>query len=136
PRFITQLTGISEHMLREAPIFPEVARSLMELTRDRLMVAHNIRYDMTALEHEFARTGLVLERNTLCTEKLSRALVPNLSHYNLGRLCRYFGIPFEGRHRALNDARAALQLFLRLRNEFGDERLRNMSAIWPAQKRA
>ncbi len=136
PRFITQLTGISEPMLREAPIFPEVARSLMELTRDRLMVAHNIRYDMTALEHEFARTGLVLERNTLCTEKLSRALVPNLSHYNLGSLCRYFGIPFEGRHRALNDARAALQLFLRLRTEFGDERLRNMSAIWPAQKRA
>jgi DNA polymerase-3 subunit epsilon len=123
-------------MLTDAPIFPDVARSLMELTRDRLMVAHNIRYDMTALEHEFARTGLVLERNTLCTEKLSRLLVPNLTHYNLGGLCRYFGIPFQGHHRALNDARAALNLFLRLRAEFGEDRLRDKALFWPAERRA
>jgi DNA polymerase-3 subunit epsilon len=108
----------------------------MDLTRDRLMVAHNIRYDMTALEHEFARTGLVFHRNTLCTERLSRQLVPNLTHYNLGSLCRYFGIPFEGRHRALNDARATLQLFLRLRAEFGEDRLRTAASWWPREQRA
>lgn len=136
PGFIQRLTGIHERMLVGAPIFQEVARSLMQLTHDRLMVAHNIRYDMTALEHEFARTGLVLERNTLCTEKLSRQLVPNLTHYNLGSLCRYFGIPFEGHHRALNDARAALQLFLRLKAEFGEDRLRDTALVWPAERRA
>jgi DNA polymerase-3 subunit epsilon len=135
PPFITRLTGIGEHMLTEAPIFPDVARNLMDLTKDRLMVAHNIRFDMTALEHEFARTGLVFHRNTLCTERLSRQLVPDLSHYNLGSLCRHFGIPFEGRHRALNDARAALQLFLKLRAEFGEERLRAASHWWPKEAR-
>jgi len=136
PAFIRRLTGIEERMLVDAPIFPEVAKNLMELTRDRLMVAHNIRYDMTSLEHEFARTGLVLQRDTLCTEKLSRQLVPDLTHYNLGSLCRYFGIPFEGHHRALNDARAALRLFLHLRAEFGDERIRNAALLWPAERRA
>jgi DNA polymerase-3 subunit epsilon len=136
PPFIARLTGIREPMLREAPLFSGVARSLMDLTRDRLMVAHNIRYDMTALEHEFARTGLVFHRNTLCTERLSRQLVPNLTHYNLGSLCRYFGIPFEGRHRALNDARATLQLFLRLRAEFGEDRLRTAASWWPREQRA
>jgi DNA polymerase III subunit epsilon len=93
PPFIRRLTGIDESMMEGAPTFPEVARSLATITQNRIVVAHNVRYDVTALEHEFARTGLSFERATLCTEKLARQLVPQLSHYNLGSLCRYFGIP-------------------------------------------
>lgn len=123
PPFIRRLTGIDESMMEGAPIFPEVARSLATITQNRIVVAHNVRYDITALEHEFARTGLTFDRATLCTEKLSRQLVPQLSHYNLGSLCRYFGIPFIARHRAPDDAAATASLFLRLIDEFGEERI-------------
>ena len=91
---------------------------------------------MTALEHEFARTGLVFDRPTLCTERLARQLVPHLSHYNLGSLCRYFGIEFKAAHRALNDAEATATLFTRLLNEFGEERVLSLVATWPKALRA
>ena len=123
PPFIRKLTGIDDGMLKDAPAFLEVARSLATITEDRILVAHNVRYDLTALEHEFARIGLVFERNALCTEKLSRQLVPDLSHYNLGSLCRYFGIPFMARHRAGSDAEATALLLQRLIDLFGEARV-------------
>ena len=120
PPFIRKLTGIDDRMLKDAPIFLEVARSLATITEDRILVAHNVRYDLTATEHEFARIGLVFERRTLCTEKLSRKLLPHLQHYNLGSLCRYFGIPFIAKHRASSDAEGTAMLLQRLIDVFGE----------------
>ena len=123
PPFVRKLTGIQASMLTDAPIFLEVARSLATITEDRILVAHNARYDMTALEHEFARIGIVFERPTLCTERVSRQLVPNLSHYNLGSLCRYFGVPFIAKHRATSDAEGTALLLKRLIDGFGEDRV-------------
>jgi DNA polymerase III subunit epsilon len=123
PRFIRRLTGIVPDMLEGAPGFTEVARALATLTQDRIVVAHNARFDMTALEHEFARTGLSFRRSTLCTERLARQLVPGLPHYNLGSLCRYFGITHTASHRAGSDAAATAALFLRLVQEQGEDRV-------------
>jgi DNA polymerase III subunit epsilon len=123
PPFIRRLTGMDDAMLQDAPVFAEVARSLSTITQDRIIVAHNVRYDITALEYEFARTGLCFVRSTLCTEKLCRQLLPGLTHYNLGSLCRYFGIPFTAWHRATPDAQATAALFFRLQQEFGEDRL-------------
>ncbi|HNR53722.1 MAG TPA: 3'-5' exonuclease [Flavobacteriales bacterium] len=136
PGFIRRLTGIEPDMLKEAPCFPEVVRTLGTLTQDRIVVAHNVRFDMTALMHEFARTGLVFDRPTLCTERLSRLLVPHLPHYNLGSLCRYFGIEFLAAHRALNDAEATASLFTRLLTEFGEERVLGCVVGPPRLRRA
>lgn len=136
PGFIRRLTGIDPHMLEEAPRFIDVVRTLETLTQDRIVVAHNVRFDMTALEHEFARTGLVFDRPTLCTERLARQLTPHLPHYNLGSLCRYFGIEFRAAHRALSDAEATAGLFSRLLDEFGEERIMAAVTSWPKALRA
>lgn len=136
PSFIRRLTGIDGRMLADAPHFVDVVRTLETLTEGRIIVAHNVRFDMTALEHEFARTGLVFDRPTLCTERLARQLVPHLSHYNLGSLCRYFGIEFRAAHRALSDAEATAALFTRLLNEFGEDRILAGVSSWPKALRA
>lgn len=136
PGFIRKLTGIERHMLLDAPLFLDVARTLEILTEGRIIVAHNARFDMTALEHEFARTGCVFDRPVLCTERLSRRLVPHLPHYNLGSLCRYFGIEFQAAHRALADAAATAALFTRLLDEFGPEHILGMVAVRPSAMRA
>jgi DNA polymerase-3 subunit epsilon len=136
PNFIRRLTGIDNSMLHEAPSFTEVVRTLGTLTQDRIVVAHNVRFDMTALEHEFARTGLVFDRPTLCTERLTRRLVPHLPHYNLGSLCRYFGIPFAAAHRALSDAEATAALLARLIQDHGEERILEGVVSWPKALRA
>lgn len=121
PWFTRKLTGIDDRLLRGAPAFHEVVRSIETLTQDRIVVAHNVRFDMTALAHEFARTGLVFERSTLCTERLGRRLVPHLEHYNLGSLCRYFGIHFPKAHRAMADAEATAQLLGRYIDAYGHQ---------------
>lgn len=129
PVFIQRLTGIRPAMLHDAPTFVDVARRLRSSTHQRTMVAHNVRFDMTAIQHELARTGLSYHPDTLCTERLSRQLHPNLPHYNLGSLCRYFGITQGHKHRAAHDAQATLELLLRLIAEHGQERV--MQAVVP-----
>lgn len=136
PPFIRKLTGIGTDLLREAPVFVEVVRTLETLTQDRIVVAHNVRFDMTALEHEFARTGLVFDRPTLCTERLARRLMPQLPRYNLGSLCRHFGVPFAAAHRALLDAEATAALLLKLVDAFGEDRVLEGVAPWSHALRA
>ncbi|MEZ4755450.1 MAG: 3'-5' exonuclease [Flavobacteriales bacterium] len=131
PPFIRRLTGITDGMVASAPRFHEVVRTLETLTQDRIVVAHNVRFDMTALEHEFARTGLVFDRDTVCTERLARRLLPDLEHYNLGALCRYLGIPFAAAHRAGADAEATARLFTRLLDEFGSASVHEQLVSWP-----
>lgn len=131
PPFIRRLTGISDGLLAEAPRFHEVVRTLETLTQDRIVVAHNVRFDMTALEHEFARTGLVFDRHTLCTERLARRLVPSLTHYNLVSLCRHLGIPFTRAHRAMSDAEATFLLLNLLIQRFGEEAVLDHGTSWP-----
>lgn len=130
PPFIRRLTGIDEASIVGAPTFPMVVGTLQALTRGRIVVAHNVRYDMTALEHEFARTGLVFERRTLCTERTGRRLLPHLGRHNLGSLCHHFGIPFKTRHRAGSDAEATSLLLFRLMDAFGQERVLEGVTAW------
>ena len=129
PRFIQKLTGIEDSMLLGAPTFSGTVRTIETLTQDRIVVAHNVRFDMTALAHEFARTGLVFERSTLCTERLGRRLVHNLDHYNLGSLCRYFGISLVGAHRAMADAEATAELLKKYIAHFGADEV--MASVVP-----
>jgi DNA polymerase-3 subunit epsilon len=136
PPFVRRLTGIQPVALREAPVFVEVVRTLETLTQDRIVVAHNVRFDMTALEHEFARTGMVFERPTLCTERLARRLMPHLPRYNLGSLCRHLGVPFAAAHRALSDAEATATLLMRMVERFGEESVLEGVAPWSHALRA
>lgn len=136
PPFIQRLTGITSKMLEKAPPFAQVAQSLRASTAERIMVAHNVRYDMTALQHELARTGLSYHPATLCTERLARQLIPGLTHYNLGSLCRHLGITRGHEHRAAHDAQATLALLLRLIEDHGRERVLASVIPWSEKQRA
>ena len=136
PPFIGRLTGITAKMIAGAPPFAQVAQSLRGSTADRIMVAHNVRYDMTALQHELARTGLSYHPDTLCTERLSRQLLPNLTHYNLGSLCRHLGITRGHEHRAAHDAQATLALLLKLIEDHGLDRVLATVIPWSEKQRA
>ena len=114
PFFITQLTGITDDMVREAPRFHEVARKVVEMTEGCVFVAHNVRFDYSFLKKEFADLGYNYSRKTLCTVRLSRSLMPGQPSYSLGKLCQNIGIPLNGRHRAAGDAAATAILFGRL----------------------
>jgi len=116
PPFITQLTGITNDMVADAPRFHEVARKVVEMTEGCVFVAHNVRFDYSFLKKEFADLGYNYSRKTLCTVRLSRSLIPGQPSYSLGKLCQNIGIPLNGRHRAAGDAEATAILFGRLLN--------------------
>ena len=114
PVFITTLTGITDYMVKDAPKFYEIAKSIYEITEDCVFVAHNVNFDYNIIAKEFKELGLDFKRKKLCTVRLSRKLLPGKKSYSLGKLCASEGIPLVGRHRARGDAEATTILFERL----------------------
>lgn len=109
--FVVGLTGINNEMLRQAPKFYEVAKRIIEITQDCVLVAHNAKFDYRILRLEYKRLGYSYERNTLCSLELSKKLIPDLPSYSLGKLVKSLGIPITNRHRASGDALATVKLF-------------------------
>jgi DNA polymerase-3 subunit epsilon len=109
--FVVNLTGINSNMLKNAPKFYEVAKRIIEITEDCVIVAHNADFDYRILRTEFKRLGFPYKRKTLCTVSLSKTLIPDQNSYSLGKLARALGIPVSDRHRANGDAMATVKLF-------------------------
>ena len=108
PPFITQLTGITDAMVEDAPKFYEVAARIVEITKDAVFVAHNVSFDYNFIVTEFARLGYVFQRDKFCTLANSRKLIPGHASYSLGNLCADLNIQLIDRHRATGDARATV----------------------------
>ena len=109
--FVVNLTGINSSMLRNAPKFYEVAKRIIEITEDCILVAHNAQFDYRILGMEFRRLGYEYKRRSLCTVELAKDLIPDQPSYSLGKLVRSLGIPVTDRHRASGDALATVKLF-------------------------
>ena len=114
PHFITNLTGITDAMVRTAPKFYEIAKKIAEITKDTIFVAHNVNFDYNIIRDEFKSLGFDFKRKKLCTVRLSRKIIPGLSSYSLGNICSAEGIEIAARHRAKGDAEATVELFRRL----------------------
>ena len=86
--FVVKLTGINNAMLRSAPKFYEIAKRIIEITENCIVVAHNASFDYRILRTEFSRLGYDFVRPTLCTVELSQKLIPGQPSYSLGKLVR------------------------------------------------
>jgi len=115
--FVVGLTGINNEMLRNAPKFYEVAKRIIEITQDCVIVAHNAKFDYRILRTEYRRLGYEFQRKSLCTVELSKKLIPDMPSYSLGKLVKNLGIPITDRHRANGDALATVKLFKLLINK-------------------
>jgi DNA polymerase-3 subunit alpha (Gram-positive type) len=116
PAFITALTGISEEMVKNAPIFSEVVDDFLKFVGDSVLVAHNAGFDMRFLNHEI---GLVygeyrVVNPCLCTVQLSRKLLPQIENHKLKTVAEYYSISLVNHHRASDDARATAEIFINL----------------------
>lgn len=108
PRHVSKIHGITNGMLIGQPLPDAVYPVLRDFIGDALLVAHNARFDLAFLRHEFGRLGLRFNNSSVCTLELARRRLPQLSNHRLETVCRYlFGaLPDDVRcHRALDDAR-------------------------------
>ncbi len=114
PLPIFALTGINNEMVRNAPIFDDIAEKVMQMLSDRIFVAHNVNFDYSFVHHQLSVSGFKWSARKLCTVRATRKIKPGLSSYSLGNLCHSLEIPVENRHRAGGDADATAILFSRL----------------------
>ena len=116
PRFVATLTGISNEMVKGAPVFADVAPKWLDFVSDSVIVAHNAPFDTSFLNHEISRVypGHRMVNPHLCTVRLSRRAMPDLSNHRLETIASHFSIPIASRHRAGSDALATAEIFILL----------------------
>ncbi|PYO11230.1 MAG: hypothetical protein DMD30_00945 [Gemmatimonadetes bacterium] len=121
PPFITQLTNITWDMVKDAPTFDRVAPDVMRVLEGNVFVAHNANFDWRFLTTELSRsTGRQLRGRKLCTVKIARKVLPQLSRRSLDYVARYYGIEIRNRHRAGGDALATAKCLIRLMSDLAD----------------
>lgn len=110
--YVTKLTGIKNDMVADAPVFKDVAQEILELTKGKVFVAHDVDFDYKFLKAELKKVGLSFNEPKVCTLALSKKHLPEAESYSLGKLCESMGIPIpkEVRHRAAGDAVATAKL--------------------------
>jgi DNA polymerase-3 subunit epsilon len=111
PRFIQAMTGITNEMVENAPLFEEIAGKVHTLLNDRIFVAHNVNFDYSFVKASLAAAGFEYNSRKLCTVRLSRKLIPGLPSYSLGKLCHSLGINIINQHRAGGDTDATVKVF-------------------------
>src|SRR2546423_3024465 len=131
PRFVASLTGISNEMVKSAPVFAELAPKWLDFVSDSVLVAHNAPFDTSFLNHEISRVypGHRMVNPHLCTVRLSRRVMPDLANHRLETIASHFSIPIASRHRAGSDALATAQIFLLLLTELHETHgIKNLAA--------
>ncbi len=110
PGFITQLTGISNNMVRNSPFLVDVMADLIAFVGDAPVLGHNVTFDLTFLR----QAGALKQNIEIDTYELAAVLMPTASRYNLSALAQQLGVLLPATHRALDDARATHGVFVEL----------------------
>lgn len=116
PPFVQKLTGITNDMVRKAPLFRELMGEVRERLDGALFIAHNARFDYGFLRNAFRRCGESLHCDVLDTIKLSRRFFPGEARHSLDALIERHGLPSDTRHRALADAELLWQFWRKLQD--------------------
>lgn len=108
--------GINGLIASEAPIFPQISTSLAHLLNDRIIIGHNVKFDIGFICREFSKVESWFMWSGACvdTVRMASSLNLNVENYKLSTLCEYFGINHQNAHSAMGDARATGQLFMKL----------------------
>jgi DNA polymerase-3 subunit epsilon len=116
PGFITSLTGISDSMVYNAPVFANIVKPLLDILAGSIFVAHNVNFDYGFIKKECEMAGHFFKMPKMCTVVESRKAFKGLKSYSLGNLSAHFDLNLTSHHRALADATATAELLLLIQN--------------------
>jgi len=117
---VVQLTGIHDEQLSSAPLLDDVFVELTNLLSDDILLGHSVTFDYSFLKRAAVNRRISFERNGIDTLKIARKYLAELESRSLGYLCRYYGIGHNA-HRALHDAKATVELYRKLVEQFYDK---------------
>lgn len=107
--FITELTGITNEMLADAPSIENVMPLFLDFIRNSIIVGHNVTFDLSFLRNN---TDKELNIDYIDTLRLSRKLYNGMEHHRLSDMAEYLGFPREQMHRSIDDCNTTLNLFI------------------------
>lgn len=120
--FITQFTGITNAMLKDAPPCKDVMWDFADFVEDFDMVAHNASFDRRFLMSELLRIGRESSDEFACSMLASRRMYQDAPNHKLGTLVAYHHLPNDGiSHRALADAEMTAHLWLKILSDIEEE---------------
>ncbi len=112
PRDITELTGINQKMLDEAPRITDVIDKTKEFIGEDIIVGHNVVFDIG-----FIKKFISLDNEFVDTLKLAKIFYPFSQTHSLGHLAKYLGIKIDVEHRALDDAITTAMIILKMNDD-------------------
>ena len=121
PASITSLTHISQQDVENQKTIEEALKELLAFIGDSILVAHNASFDVGFMNAACQKCGYEkLTNPVIDTWPLAQALLPDSKRYNLGSVCRYYGVSYdgEGAHRADYDAEVLSQVLCHMLNQF------------------
>lgn len=134
PAKVTHLTGITDDMVKDAPCEAEALVAFQAFAGNDLLVAHNSSFDMSFVMGRGAAAGLLFPNPVLDTLALSRSLYPDMRRHKLDSLAKKLNVKLEGHHRAVNDAEATAQIYLKMAAEvetrYGKAAVRDLNELF------
>ena len=104
PEEIVKLTGITDEMVADAPLYPEALQAFLSFVGDDMLIAHNANFDIGFIRHFAEQAGFPFGNTYMDTLALSRFLNPELKSHKLDVLAKYFELGQFNHHRACDDA--------------------------------
>ncbi|MBQ9795896.1 MAG: 3'-5' exoribonuclease [Clostridia bacterium] len=114
PREITELTGIDDEMVKDAPTINYVIPDFYKFCDGATIVAHNTAFDMSFIHYISNKLSYNFNHPTMDTLEISRQKLPGLKNYKLGTIVEKLNILLDNAHRAINDATATAKAFIKL----------------------
>jgi len=122
PPFISQLTGIENDDIFDAPKFEDLSQDIKEFIDGSILVGHNLQFDFAFLKSEFEQADILLPKmEQVCTLKLSRRLFPKLKSKALGNMAKHLRVRHKNVHRALGDATVTAKILIKLITKLKEE---------------
>lgn len=115
PFFITNLTGITDEDVYNAPFFDDIAYDVKNFLDGSVITGHNLAFDYSFLRREFVSSGFDFNiKERLCTMRIARRLFPEEKSKSLGSMCTLLDVDNSQKHRALGDAEATAEILLKM----------------------
>lgn len=114
PEFITNLTGITDEMVKDKPTIKDVIGDFNNFIKDDVLVAHNATFDIGFIREKMRLNNIELTNPVLDTLELSRSVFPELKSHKLNLVAKHLGISLDNHHRAVDDAQATAEIFIKI----------------------
>lgn len=117
PQKIVELTSITDEMVKDAPRIQEILPNFLEFCKGCVLVAHNANFDVGFIKVAAKRYEIPFDFTYLDTVQLARCLYPNLANHKLNNLAKHLNVVLENHHRAVDDAKATADIFVKMIEE-------------------